>query len=424
MRSPQFSDRTTDAVKAIALVFDGGLVFSRPISFVVAGAASAATLTTASALSPLYPIYQRLWGFSSFTLTLIFAAYAIALLAALLTIGSLSDRVGRRPVASGALILLALGTLLFTVAGGSGGLIAARIVQGIAVGAGTGTITAMIMDSAPSPRSGSIVSSAVPMLGVAVGAILAGALVEFAPLPRDLVFWVLAAGYLMLAVAVLFIPERAPAPSIAPESIWRSLLPSVGLPSAVRPTFLALIPSIGAPWALSGLYLSLGSSVIGNVLAVHSHFVVSIVLGVFYVAAMSGTAISATLPPASRQWFGYGTLLLGVLLTITAVLLNVLPLYVTGSAVAGLGLGATFQFAVNALGEVAPSAHRGQVFATMYVVSYAAFSVPTLAAGLAAGRYGLEPTVVTYGALDIALVLIAMLVGISRARRRVVENAI
>ena len=111
-------------------------------SLLVSGAAGAAALTAASAPSPLYPVYQRLWGFSAFMLTLIFAVYVFALLVALLTVGSLSDRIGRRPVASAALVLLAVGMVLFAIAGGSGGLIAARVVQGLAVGAATGTTTA------------------------------------------------------------------------------------------------------------------------------------------------------------------------------------------------------------------------------------------------------------------------------------------
>jgi hypothetical protein len=58
----------------------------------------------------------------------------------------------------------------------------------------------------------------------------------------------------------------------------------------------------------------------------------------------------------------------------------------------------------------------------MYIVSYVAFSVPALAAGLAVGRFGLEPTAVAYGAVDIALVVIATIAGIVQARRRVSEN--
>ncbi len=381
----------------------------------MAGVAGAATLTAASAPSPLYPVYQRLWGFSAFTLTLIFAVYVFALLGALLTVGSLSDRVGRRPVASAALVLLALGMLLFAVAGGTGGLMVARIVQGFAVGAATGTTTALIMDSAPNPRFGAIVSSAVPALGIAIGAVLAGTLVQFAPAPRHLVFWILAATYLVLAGLIWLIPERVQPEMTTRESIWRSLRPSAGLPPATRPAFFALVPSIGATWALAGLYLSLGSSVLGSVLDVHSHFVVGIVLGVFFTAGASGAVVSTLLPPHQRERLGYAALVLGVLATIAATLTGWLPLYVAGSVVSGLGFGAAFRFAVHTLGEAAPDARRGEVFATMYIVSYLAFSVPALAAGLAVERFGLKTTAVTYGVLEVALVLGAMVTGTTRA---------
>ena len=43
------------------------------------------------------------WGFPVWLLTIAFAIYAIALLAALLIAGSLSDYIGRRPVLIGAL---------------------------------------------------------------------------------------------------------------------------------------------------------------------------------------------------------------------------------------------------------------------------------------------------------------------------------
>jgi pimeloyl-ACP methyl ester carboxylesterase/predicted MFS family arabinose efflux permease len=392
-------------------------VLNRQVSLVVAGAAGAATLTAASAPSPLYPVYQRLWGFSAFTLTVIFAVYVFALLGALLTVGSLSDRIGRRPVASAALILLALGMVLFAIADGTGGLIVARIVQGLAVGAATGTTTAMIMDAAPNPRLGSIVSSAVPALGIVIGAVLAGALVQYAPWPRQLVFWTLTVVYLALAGLVWLTPERGSAESKPQESIWWSLRPSAGLPPHTRPVFLVLLPSIGATWALAGLYLSLGSSILGTVLGVHNHFVVGVVLGVYFTAGVVGTVLSTVLPPRFREWFGYGPLALGVLVTIAATLTNGLPLYVIGSVIAGLGFGAAFRSAVNTLGEAAPAEQRGEVFATMYIVSYLAFSVPALAAGLAVERFGLTPTAVTYGAVEVALVLVAIVASIRRGRR-------
>lgn len=144
---------------------------------------------------------------------------------------------------------------------------------------------------------------------------------------------------------------------------------------------------------------------------------VGIVLCVFFAAGTAGTVVSAVLPMRLREWFGHAALGLGVLVTVAATLMSAFPLYVAGSVIAGLGFGAAFRFAVNALGESAPSAQRGQVFATLYIVSYLAFSVPALVAGLAVGRLGLEPTAVAYGALEFVLVLIATAAGLVQARR-------
>lgn len=393
-------------------------MFNRSVSFLVAAAAGAATLTAASAPSPLYPVYERLWDFSPFVLTVIFAAYVVALLLALLTVGSLSDTVGRRPVTVAALVLLAVGMVVFSVADGVGGLLAARIIQGIAVGAASGTITAMILDAAPTPKTGGIVSSAVSPLGIVVGAVLAGALVEFAPLPRQLVFWTLAALDLLIAALVCFIPEQTSRERRSWGAVARSLRPSAGLPEAARPVFFSLIPSLVATWALAGLHLSLGSSVLGTVFDLRSHFAVGMILGVFFAAGAIGTVVSAELPAPVQEWFGHAALASGVLVTILGLSTTALPLYVIGSAVAGLGFGSAIRFAVNALGEASPTAHRGQVFATMYVLSYIAFSIPALVAGLAVEPFGLEQTAAVYGAADIALVLIAAALGLARVRRR------
>ena len=274
----------------------------------------------------------------------------------------------------------------------------------------------MIMDSAPNPRWGSIISSAVPSLGIVIGAVLAGALVQFAPLPRQLVFWILAAVYVVLAGLVWTIPESARNATSA-ESPWRSLLPSAGLPANTRSTFLALVPSMSATWALGGLYLSLGSSVLRAILGVQNHFAVGLVLGVFFAAGTSGAVVSTALPARWRDEISYGTLAGGVLVTVAAMPAGTQPLYVVGSVVAGFGFGATFRSAVNALGDAAPADQRGEVFATMYIVSYLAFSLPALAAGLAVQRFGLESTAVTYGLVDVALVAVAMGAAIARAGR-------
>ena len=82
---------------------------------------------SSSAPTPVYHLYQDSLGLSHLTLTVIFAVYAFSLLAGLLTVGSLSDYVGRRPVAFAALLLNAVAMMLFVTGGSAAMLIAADL---------------------------------------------------------------------------------------------------------------------------------------------------------------------------------------------------------------------------------------------------------------------------------------------------------
>ena len=140
-------------------------------------AATTATLTAASsAPSPLHPVYKAEFRFSAITLTVIFAVYVFALMASLLTVGRLSDYIGRRVVFAGALVVEAAAMALFLGADGVGWLLAARVVQGFATGAAIGVLGAYLLDLQPSDgsRLGSLVNSAAPTFGLGLGAIATG----------------------------------------------------------------------------------------------------------------------------------------------------------------------------------------------------------------------------------------------------------
>ncbi len=69
----------------------------RPALYLLASL-TVALLAASAAPTPLYAIYQARWHFTPITTTLVFGVYAVAVLASLLTLGKLSDHVGRRPV--------------------------------------------------------------------------------------------------------------------------------------------------------------------------------------------------------------------------------------------------------------------------------------------------------------------------------------
>ena len=67
-------------------------------AFWLVAATLAVLVSASSAPSPIFPVYQQEWGLSATTVTVVFAVYAGTLLLALLTVGSLSDHLGRRAV--------------------------------------------------------------------------------------------------------------------------------------------------------------------------------------------------------------------------------------------------------------------------------------------------------------------------------------
>lgn len=97
--------------------------------------------------------------------------------------------------------------VLFLAADGVPLLMAARALQGLATGAAIGTLTATVIDTQPSPRLGSAISGAGPSAGLAAGVLVAGILVEYASVPRFLIYELILAAYAVLLIVLLIVPR-------------------------------------------------------------------------------------------------------------------------------------------------------------------------------------------------------------------------
>src|ERR1700760_3462551 len=74
------------------------------VAFWAAAYALLVMLASGAIPTPLYPLYQVRDGFSSFMVTVIFAAYAVGVVISLFTVGHLSDSRGRRRLVAQALV--------------------------------------------------------------------------------------------------------------------------------------------------------------------------------------------------------------------------------------------------------------------------------------------------------------------------------
>lgn len=377
-------------------------------------------LAASSVPSPLYVVYQAAWGFSASTLTIVFAVYVLFLLTSLLVVGGLSDHVGRRPVLAAALAVQTVAVVLFLIATDVTMLLAARAVQGAATGAAITAMAATLVDL--DPRRAGIANATTPLIGLALGALGCGLLVEYAPAPTRLVWIVLLAGFAVVAVVLAVLPETAPRRTGA----LASLRPRLRIPAGVRADVLAIVPVLAASWALGGLYLSLGPSVAAELLGLQSHLVGGIVVTLLCgVGALSAVSFFRRSPESLLAPAG-GLLAAGTLITLAALVLGSPLGAAAGTVVAGVGFGSASLACFGTLARIAAPETRGELMAVAYTIAYLAFSLPAVVAGFATVRIGLRPVAEGYGLVVVALGLTAVVARalVVRARRAATRECV
>ena len=271
-----------------ATVFGGRL--QPGVAFYLQASIALSFLMGSSAPTPLYAIYRAHWGFSAMTLTLVFAVYAVAVLASLLVAGRLSDHIGRRPVLLAASLTQAVTMAMFATATDVSDLLLARTIQGLSTGAALAAVGAGLLDIDKS--RGAIANSVATMLGTALGGFVAALMVQYLPAPTHLVYAVLGAVFVLQAVGVWFIAETAPK---RPGALG-SLLPRFGVPAAVQGPLMLAAPAIVAVWALGGFYASLGPTLVGSLVGSNA-----VVLGGAALFVLAGSGALAVLVLQHRQ---------------------------------------------------------------------------------------------------------------------------
>jgi predicted MFS family arabinose efflux permease len=366
-------------------------------------------LASSSAPTPLYAVYQASWGFSPITTTVVFGVYAVSVLAALLTLGKLSDHVGRRPVLLTALAVQIVAMVVFATADGVPALLIARVVQGLASGAALGAIGAAMLDV--DPRRGTFANAVSPGMGTATGALVSALAVRYLPAPTHLIYFALLAVFAVQMLGVALMRETV---TRAPGAL-ASLRPEIKLPRTVRGPVLAAAPVLFAVWALAGLYGALSPAIVSTLTG--SHSVVLGGLGLFLLAGVAALTVLVlrVVPPRTVMLIGIVGLVIGVIVTLVALGAGSAPLFFVGTVISGVGFGSGFQGGIRTVVPLAAPHERAGVLSLLYVVCYLGMGVPAVAAGFRIVHgAGLVAATREYGVALIVLAVLA-LVGLSRS---------
>jgi MFS family permease len=384
---------------------------SRSITAVYATLTTITFLAVSAAPTPIYRFYRETLSLTPFTLTFIFAIYSFTMIGAFLTIARLSDYVGRKPMIMLALGLNAVALLLFFVAESASTLVAARAVQGVATGVALATLGAVIADTAP--QWAAMLNSVTAFLGLALGSLISGVFVAFAPWPTHLVFAVLLGVTLVEMVVLAWIAETtSPKPGA-----WSGIRPKLTVPAAAVAPMARLFPLTLSAWALGGFYLSLMPSLIVEATGIRSPLVGAAVVSALMVSGGLASLATRTFDAGKTVRASAGLLAAGIVLTVFAIAGGSPAGMFFGTIVAGLGFGSSYGASLRVLLPLAAAHERAGLLSAYFVESYLAFALPAIAAGLAAPRFGLVTTALFYGSTLALSALLTLAVETAAARR-------
>ncbi len=368
-------------------------------------------LTGTNLPTPLYRDYEHRFGLSPLATTLVFAAYVAALIPSLLLAGPLSDAIGRRRVLLPAVVVAALGSLGFALATDVGWLFASRVLQGLAVGAAAGPLTAALTELEPTGnrRKAALVSTVASVGGLGLGPLLGGLLAQYGPAPHVLPF---------VVEIVLLLPATATIvalPTTRPTTRWRPRRPEI--PATMRTVFATSGTATFLAFAVIGLFLTLVPTYVATL--THS---TNLLLGGGVVALMLACSAIAQLVGYGRtthspERVGLSLLATGLGLLTLAGLLSSPTVLLVAVVVAGAGQGLVYLGGLTAVNESAPADRRAEVLSSFYVITYVGVGVPVIGVGFLATLDGIT-SAVWYFAGAVAVLCLVLLFILGRARHR------
>jgi MFS family permease len=356
--------------------------------------------------APLYELYRVRFGASTFAMTVVFAAYPLALVATLIGFARLPDAMGRRPILAFGIAAAALGSIVFAFANGVPALLAARLCSAVAIGAigAAGPPALVELDAAQDRRRAALVATFALSLSCGVAPFVSGVLAVTAPSPFVLPYALHLVLCALAAASLALVPETR-------SAALRDAAVAPRLTGPARRAFVGATLTSGIVWWLASLFVSILPAFVGALLGARSP------------ALQGGLALIVFVVSPLVQTFGRGLSdraaaragLIGTVLALAALLGAVparsLALFALGSVVAGAAHGLGYLGAQSLVNRVSPPAARARLSATFYAATYVCIGLPILAVGALTSHFGLYvalaavATVVALAALVLAAAL-------------------
>lgn len=362
----------------------------------------------ATFITPLFPLYGEYYQLNSFQLTILFAIYAVFLLPTLLVVGARGSAWGLKSVLRGSIWISIASTLLFLINWDVWMLYVARILEGIAYGAFTGTASAFLLKQ----TSHDTVSTAIKLSGVTVtigfglGPAIAGVIVQnFHFQPLQLPYWFLLVVLFSALLKLESLPKRED-PKVQ-KPVKNKI--SIGIPNNIRSHFWSFIGlPIFTVFTLNGIVLSLIPSVVKNVI----HTTNLSVSGLLILLLLGGGALAQFISwpqnSVTRMRIGILFLVIGSWVNVYSGQLSSLILLWIGIFIQAIGGGWTFQVTLKLASQLPKPEERPHMISAFYLCAYSGFIIPVIGVGVLTQFINLTSSLVLLN-LFATLIIIYML---------------
>lgn len=341
--------------------------------------------------SPLLLMYEERQHYTSVLVTAFLGVYVLGLAPALLIAGSLSDRHGRKPLMIAGLAITLVGSGLLALGGiGPGFLLVGRLFSGAGVGVAMAVGNSWLKelsqppfdrgaDRAAGARRGALAFS----LGSGLGALVAGLIAQWGPIPEVLPFLI----HIAVTAPFLYIVTRIPETSTTAGLTgpwWRQLR----IPSASHKRFVRVV-AVSAPWifvAASVAYGYLPTRLTGATGQWGLLFATT--------ATVVALAVSSLVQPIARRIHsatsarGLASMILIVAASIGLVTLAIVTQSVAiglvANVVAGIGIGIGLVSGLQEVQRIAGTRDLAGLTGVFYTVAYVGFLAPAAIAALGA----------------------------------------
>jgi MFS family permease len=365
----------------------------------------------ATFITPLFPLYSEHYHLKSLQITILFAIYAIFLLPTLFVVGARGSAWGLKRVLRSSVWISIASTMLLLGSFDVWMLYAARILEGIAYGAFTGTAVAFLIKQTSSNKVSTAVklSGVTVLIGFGLGPAIAGLVLQYLHLQLlRLPFWFL----FVLLISSLVILESLPKHE---DSVQNSNMTkiSLGVPSNIRSHFWSFIGlPIFTVFTIQGIGLSLIPSFVKNVIHT-SNLSVS---GLLILLLLGGASLSQFIPwpsnPVTRIRVGILLLAIGSWGIVYSGQTSSLFLLWVASFIQAIGSGWTFQVTLRLASFLPKPEERPRVISAFYFCGYSGFIVPIVGVGVLTQFFNLNFSLIVLNLFASLIIIYIMIYSI------------